>query len=75
MHDPQVWANRYVIQFAHPVLGDMKMLNYPVDFSETPIEVRAPAPAFGQHTEEVLLDVGGYTWDELVKLKENKVII
>jgi formyl-CoA transferase len=31
--------------------------------------VRTPAPEFGQHTEEVLLEAG-YTWEEIGALRE-----
>ena len=38
-HDSQVIANNYITDFEHPVLGDVKMCNFPVIFSETPAGV------------------------------------
>ncbi len=72
--DPQAVANQFFPQVPHPVCGQLKLVASPVKFSGTPAEVRAPAPELGQHTEEVLLEVGGYTWDELAKLKDKGTI-
>lgn len=72
--DPQVLENEYIVDFDHPVLGPVKVVGGPVKFSKTPWAVRSEAPEFGQHTEEVLLEVGGYTWEEIAELKEKEVI-
>ncbi len=71
--DPQVQANDYVVDFDHPAHGKVKMLGMPVRLSETPGSIRAPAPEFGQHTEEVLLELG-YDWDRISELREKAVI-
>lgn len=72
--DPQVRANDYVVDFDHPGHGPTRMLGVPVRLSETPGGVRAAAPEFGQHTEEVLLDVLGWDWDAIARLREQGVI-
>ncbi len=72
--DPQVIANEYIVDYDHSVMGKVKLLNYPVNFSKTPAAIQSEAPEFGQNTEEVLLDVGGYTWEEIANLKENEII-
>jgi crotonobetainyl-CoA:carnitine CoA-transferase CaiB-like acyl-CoA transferase len=72
--DPQVIANNYIIDYTHPVLGPVKVLGLPVTLSETPGKVIAEAPEFGQHTEEVLIELGGYTWEEIAELREQKAI-
>jgi len=73
INDPQAIANNYVVWFDHPVLGRTKMVGFPWDFSETPASIRREPPEFGQHTEEILLELG-YTWDDITKLKDEKVI-
>ena len=74
LDDPQVWANEYLIEFDHSVLGSMKFMGLPIQFSKTSGAARPEAPEFGQHTEEVLIEVGGYSWDEIVALKEKEAI-
>ncbi len=71
--DPQVLANGYVTEFDHPVLGKFKEQPFPLDFSNADTGPRTPAPEFGQHTEEILLDIG-YTWDDISRLSEKGVI-
>lgn len=73
LQDPQVLANEYVVDFDHPVYGLIKMVGVPYQFSETPAEPRHAAPQFGEHTEEVLLELG-YSWSEISKLKDEGVI-
>jgi crotonobetainyl-CoA:carnitine CoA-transferase CaiB-like acyl-CoA transferase len=72
--DPQVTENKYVVEFDHPALGRMKYLGSPVGFSETPASIRLPAPELGQHTEEVLIELCGYSWAELAELKAKGAI-
>jgi formyl-CoA transferase len=45
------------------------MVATPADFSETRWAPRGPPPELGQHTEEVLLEMG-YDWDRIIALKE-----
>jgi crotonobetainyl-CoA:carnitine CoA-transferase CaiB-like acyl-CoA transferase len=72
--DPQVLANGYVQELEHPQFGATRVVGLPVRLSETPGRVRAAAPEFGQHTEEVLLDLLGWDWDRISALREKQVI-
>ena len=72
--DPQVMANDYFEEIDYPVLGRMKVQRFCLDFDKTDTSIRMPAPEFGQHTEEVLMDVLGYDWERIVKLKDKKII-
>ncbi len=72
--DRQVLENDYIVEFDHPVWGKIKTTGFPVHFSNTPASIRREAPELGQHTEEVLIEILGYTWDEIAKLKEEEVI-
>ena len=72
--DPQVIANQYLVDVEHDTLGEIKVRGLPVALSKTPGTVRPVAPEFGQHTEEVLIDVAGYTWEDIAELREKEVI-
>jgi len=72
--DPQAWANNMFTSIEHPVAGKLKLITAPGGFSKTPGMPRRAAPMLGQHTEEVLLEIG-YTWDDIARLKEERVII
>jgi crotonobetainyl-CoA:carnitine CoA-transferase CaiB-like acyl-CoA transferase len=72
--DPQILANEYITDVDHPTLGKVKMTGIPIRLSETPAQIRDCAPNFGQHTEEVLMNILGYTWEEIEKLKEEEVV-
>jgi crotonobetainyl-CoA:carnitine CoA-transferase CaiB-like acyl-CoA transferase len=72
--DPQVLANEYITDVDHPTLGKVKLIGTPIKFSETPAQIQNCAPNFGQHTEEVLMNILGYSWEEMAKLKDEEVI-
>jgi crotonobetainyl-CoA:carnitine CoA-transferase CaiB-like acyl-CoA transferase len=73
VNDPQARANGYFVTYHHPTQGTMEAIANPVRLGRDPATYRAPAPEFGQHTEEVLLE-HGYDWDDIVRLKELGVI-
>ena len=65
----------YITTFDHPVLGPVKMVNHPVTYSETPAGIWREAPELGQHTEEILIDELGYSWDDIQRLKTAGAIL
>lgn len=69
--DEQVRANDYLVEMEHPHLGRVKVLGFPVQFSETPAAIQRAAPTVGQHTEEVMESVLGYTWPQISDLRAN----
>jgi crotonobetainyl-CoA:carnitine CoA-transferase CaiB-like acyl-CoA transferase len=75
VHDVQAIENDYITRFDHPVLGWVQVPGFPVTFSETPAGIRRQAPEFGEHTEEILIEVLGMDWDDLTKLREQQIIL
>ena len=72
--DPQVWENECFVDVDHPVVGRMKLIASPAVFSKTLATVRTAAPELGQHTEEVLIEVG-YSWEDIALLKDQGAIM
>ncbi len=72
--DPQMKANGNIIEYDHPIAGPVKLVANPVRLSDTPWQMRMPAPEFGQHTEEVLMETAGLSWEELEQLRAEEVI-
>ncbi len=58
MQDPHILARGMVQEVEHPRLGRMNVVGVPAKFSATPGQVRSAAPVLGQHTEQVLGQIG-----------------
>ncbi|MBE0415212.1 MAG: CoA transferase [Dehalococcoidia bacterium] len=72
--DPQVLENEYIVSLDDPEVGEIKVVGITVELSKTPGRIGSKAPELGQHTEEILLELG-YTWDDIVTMKEQNAII
>ncbi len=74
--DRQAWANDYFLK-AHceEVNREVTVRGLPIGLSKTPGSVRSLGPELGQHTEELLVDTLGYSWEEIGALKEQGAIL
>jgi crotonobetainyl-CoA:carnitine CoA-transferase CaiB-like acyl-CoA transferase len=72
-NDPQGLANNYFVEVDHPEEGKTKMVGWPWDFSETPASCRRMAPKIGEHTVEIMGELG-YSAEEIRELKEKGII-
>ena len=70
----QACALEMVKEVDHPTCGKIKVTGVPVKLSQTPGAVELPPPTLGQHTEEVLTTVLGYSPPEVERLRKEKVI-
>jgi crotonobetainyl-CoA:carnitine CoA-transferase CaiB-like acyl-CoA transferase len=57
-----------VLEFDHPVAGRVRVLKHPVRYSSGEAGLRRPPPALGQHTDEVLAELG-YAADEVSAMR------
>ena len=73
LNDPQTEPNGYAITNTDAEGKEYKNVAAPVQFDETP-PAPARAPEHGQHTEEVLLELG-VTWDDILAAKESGAIL
>jgi crotonobetainyl-CoA:carnitine CoA-transferase CaiB-like acyl-CoA transferase len=56
--DPHIRARGLIIETDHPTLGRLQTLGTPVKLSRTPATPGRPAPLLGQHTADVLREIG-----------------
>jgi crotonobetainyl-CoA:carnitine CoA-transferase CaiB-like acyl-CoA transferase len=71
--DPQVVANGYIPQVDTGGGHSLGLVANPVQFDEAPPSLRR-APEHGEHTEEVLLELG-LSWEEIAAFKESAAIL
>jgi crotonobetainyl-CoA:carnitine CoA-transferase CaiB-like acyl-CoA transferase len=71
--DPQTKAREMVIDIPHPLIPDLKLLGLPFKLSASPGDIRLAPPLKGQHTQEVLIDLG-YSAADIEALRERQVI-
>jgi crotonobetainyl-CoA:carnitine CoA-transferase CaiB-like acyl-CoA transferase len=73
MNDPHIKARKMVVEIDHPKIGRMKTIGLPIKSTGELTAIRMPAPWLGQHSDEVLRDLG-YTGADLDGLFEDGVI-
>ena len=71
--DPQVLHRKMMEELDHPKAGKVKVTGIPIKLSDTPGEVETAPPVLGQHTQEILTELG-YNDKDLEKLKQENVI-
>jgi crotonobetainyl-CoA:carnitine CoA-transferase CaiB-like acyl-CoA transferase len=74
LSDPQTIAREMVVEVKHSTVGPVKTIGLPVKFSGTPGKVRTGAPAYGEHTREVLREYG-FSDDEIVSLEQDGSVV
>lgn len=71
--DPQALLNGYIIPSDYPGLGKINIPGYPVHFSQSRAGIQSCAPQKGEHTDEILRDLG-YEVDVIANLKKEGII-
>jgi crotonobetainyl-CoA:carnitine CoA-transferase CaiB-like acyl-CoA transferase len=71
---PQAEARELRIETEHPTIGTVGFPGFPYKFSRTPAELHRPPPLLGEHTEEVLNELLGYSSEEVTNLHTKGVI-
>jgi crotonobetainyl-CoA:carnitine CoA-transferase CaiB-like acyl-CoA transferase len=71
--DPQVIDQEMVVSAEHPGHGEVRMLGFPIKFTEAPCRLRRPAPDLGADTDTVLGELG-YSPENIARLREAGVV-
>ena len=71
---PQLESRNFYRTVDHPVIGKIKVPAELFKLTETPYQLKIPAPTLGQHNQEIYVDGLGYTQQEFVQLRQLNVI-
>jgi CoA:oxalate CoA-transferase len=70
--DPQVVHNGTIVVMNHPSLGEVRGIGCPIKISGVEAGDHAPPPTLGQHTDEILHGLLGYSAEKIVALKREQ---
>jgi crotonobetainyl-CoA:carnitine CoA-transferase CaiB-like acyl-CoA transferase len=71
--DPQVIDQEMVVSATHPGHGEVRMLGFPIKFTEAPCRLRHPAPDLGADSDAILRELG-YSPEEISRSREAGVV-
>ncbi|HEX2754694.1 MAG TPA: CoA transferase, partial [Candidatus Limnocylindrales bacterium] len=67
------WAAGATVELEHPRLGWIRQVAPPFELARTPASIRTPPPLLGEHTDEILAELG-YDADETIRLRADGIV-
>ncbi|MEE9202495.1 MAG: CoA transferase, partial [Dehalococcoidia bacterium] len=72
--DPQVRHREMYLEVEHPQVGKVPMVGIPIKLSDTPGRVKSLGPYLGEHTDQILGEIG-YDAQAVAGFKQNGVVV
>jgi len=73
LHDEHLLSRGMVVELRHPAIGRLRALGNPMKLSSTPVSYRRPPPRLGEHTTEILAELG-YEPGEIENMKNSGIV-
>ncbi len=73
LNHPQILAEELIVKYPYEVGGEIKGIRTPINMSRTPIDKFSPPPLHGEHTKEILNELG-YSEEEIREFEEKGII-
>ena len=73
-NDPQIKHRNMIAEVPHPTIGTLKLCGVPIKYSETPATIQRHPPLVGEHTDEILEQVLGYSSEDVKGLRDQGAV-
>jgi len=70
LEDPRIKYRESIIETEHITAGKVRSPQFPIKLSQPPANSSMPAPTLGQHNEEILIELLGYTKEQVDDLRK-----
>jgi len=74
VNDPHTAAREMITEVEHSKAGRLKVVNSPLKLSRTPVKIERACPELGEHTEEVLQNLLGFSQEKITELRSLQAI-
>ncbi|CAK6481094.1 CaiB/BaiF CoA transferase family protein [Peribacillus castrilensis] len=73
VNHPHVLSREMILEVEHPIVKNLKMAGFPIKLSDTPASLKRHPPLLGEHTEEILSELGLFA-DDIEQLKQKHIV-